>query len=99
VAFSPAVGPDAIARDQLLELLTGGLRRFERYRFDKLLAVPPVELEDTPAARVEREFACYLIEQRGLSQSTLAQYLPVYLKVWLLRNGVARARGCATRWS
>src|ERR1700688_232031 len=42
-----------------------------------LPAVPPVELEDTPAARVEREFACYLLEQRGLSQSTLAQYLPV----------------------
>lgn len=41
-----------------------------------ILPVPPLEIEDTPLGRVEREFARHLIEERGLSQSTVDKYLP-----------------------
>lgn len=42
-----------------------------------ILPLPAVEVDDTPISRMEREFARYLVEQRGLSQATLKQYLPV----------------------
>lgn len=41
-----------------------------------ILPAPPLETDDTPLGRVEREFARYLVEERGLSQSTVGNYLP-----------------------
>ena len=54
----------------VLGLLLGHLRD------TGILSTPPLEIEDTPLARVEREFARYLVEERGLSQSTVDNYLP-----------------------
>lgn len=55
----------------VLLLLLGHLREAG------ILRLPAVEVDDTPISRMELEFARHLVEQRGLSQSTLAQYLPV----------------------
>lgn len=41
-----------------------------------ILPAPPLEIDDTPLGRVERKFARYLVEERGLSQSTVGNYLP-----------------------
>lgn len=41
-----------------------------------ILPTPPLEIDDTPLGCVEREFARYLVEERGLSQSTVGNYLP-----------------------
>lgn len=41
-----------------------------------ILPAPTLEIDDTPLGCVEREFARYLVEERGLSQSTVGNYLP-----------------------
>jgi site-specific recombinase XerD len=41
-----------------------------------ILKVPEIEVDDTPMGRVEREFARYLVEERGYSQATVRRYLP-----------------------
>lgn len=47
----------------------------DHLRGSGILSAPKVELQDTPWGRVEREFAHYLIEQRGVLQATVDRYL------------------------
>jgi hypothetical protein len=40
-----------------------------------LVPIRPVEMEDTPRSRLERDFARYLVEQRGLAPKSVQLYL------------------------
>jgi site-specific recombinase XerD len=42
-----------------------------------ILPMPVVEVDDTPIGQMEREFARYLLEQRGLSPTTVQRQLPL----------------------
>jgi site-specific recombinase XerD len=52
-----------------------------------ILPVPHVEMGDTPLGRVEREFARYLVEERGLSQATVARHFPLIRSFLIERFG------------
>ena len=41
-----------------------------------ILPAPPLKIKETALGRIEREFARHLVEERGLSQSTVGSYLP-----------------------
>ena len=41
-----------------------------------ILTAPPLKIKETALGRIEREFARHLVEERGLSQSTVGSYLP-----------------------
>ncbi len=42
-----------------------------------ILPMPVVEVDDTPIGQMEREFARYLVEQRGLSPTTVQRQMPL----------------------
>jgi site-specific recombinase XerD len=55
----------------VLFLLLGHLREAG------ILPMPVVEVDDTPIGQMEREFGRYLVEQRGLSATTVQRQLPL----------------------
>ena len=46
-------------------------------RKDGLIPAPTAKVDDTLLHRIESEFRQYLIQERGLSQATVVNYLPV----------------------
>ena len=58
------------------------LRQFLRFLYETGVIPPLVpEIEDSPVQRIEKSFASYLSQERGLSQKTLGNYLYVARRV------------------
>jgi integrase/recombinase XerD len=75
------------------------LRRGDSWTLNQLLhylrrigasPMPSMALSDTPTDRIIRDFAHFLVDQRGLSQATVVNYLPLARRFLKTRFGVGK---------
>ena len=87
---------DAFLETRKRELL---LRRGDRRTLTQLLhylrrdgsiPTPSAVLGDNPTDRIIRDYAHFLVEQRGLSQTTVANYAPIARRFMETRFGVEK---------
>ena len=44
--------------------------------------MPTAAVSDNPADRILQDYTHFLVEQRGLSQATVVNYVPVARRLW-----------------
>jgi integrase/recombinase XerD len=75
------------------------LRRSDSWTLNQLLhylrrvgasPMPSVALSDNPADRITRDYVHFLVDQRGLSQATVVNYVPIIRRFLETRFGVGK---------